>query len=66
LVGGHLASRDDIADDDAAPSELLSPLLEEWPDLMRLVLARLVGLADTAAAAAYRVVLQFWNPCFLG
>ena len=26
-------------DDDDAPSELLGPLLEEWPDLMRLVLA---------------------------
>jgi hypothetical protein len=30
-----------VAQDDDAPSELLSPLLEEWPDLLRLVLAHL-------------------------
>jgi hypothetical protein len=28
-------------DDDDAPSELLAPLLEEWPDLLGLVLAQL-------------------------
>ena len=40
-VGGHRQPRGDAndkADDTAAPSELLVPLLEEWPDLMGLVL----------------------------
>jgi hypothetical protein len=32
------------ADDDEAPSELLALLLEEWPDLMELVLAQLQAL----------------------
>jgi len=40
-AGGHPGSREDA--DDAPPSELLAPLLEEWPDLMELVLAQLVG-----------------------
>jgi len=45
-VGGHPGSREDADDEDAdddPPSKLLAPLLEEWPDLMRLVLAQLAG-----------------------
>jgi hypothetical protein len=39
-------------DDDDAPSELLSPLLEEWPDLIGLVLA---GLNTTDCAVLAQV-----------
>jgi len=41
-VGGHLRPSGNVEDegvDTAAPSELIVPLLEEWPDLMGLVLA---------------------------
>ena len=44
---GHLgtppssAAAPDDDDDAAAPSELLGPLLEEWPDLLGLVFAHL-------------------------
>ena len=42
---GHLgvppSTAPDDDDDNAAPSELLEPLLEKWPDLLGLVLAHL-------------------------
>jgi hypothetical protein len=41
LAGLEDNNGDDDVDDDNAPSELLVPLLEEWPDLLGLVLAQL-------------------------
>jgi hypothetical protein len=51
------------ADDDEAPSELLALLLEEWPDLMELVLAQLVGPGRYCRAC--NSVLHISDPRFL-
>jgi len=46
-------------DDDGAPSELLAPLLEEWPYLMELVLAQL-DPTDCALLARWRSRGWWW------